>query len=115
MNLKAYQAAQLRHPYMLLLFRTSEGYQICGAAAERAARLLGLPLTVQLDPASQKQVFVTGFSYHKLESCLRELLTAGERVAVCEPVEETPVDPPAAQTRPTLFDHVARGGKPIEG
>jgi hypothetical protein len=66
------------------------------------------------DPATQKQVFATCFTHHALESCLLELLRAGKRVAVCESVVESGVEPPAAATRATLFDYVACDGDTVE-
>ncbi|HMP03638.1 MAG TPA: DNA mismatch repair protein MutS, partial [Gemmatales bacterium] len=81
--MRQYEEAKAQHPGMLLLFRMGDFYELFGADAERAARLLQLTLT-----SRDKQIPMAGFPHHALETHLRRLLAAGERVAVCEQVED---------------------------
>jgi DNA mismatch repair protein MutS len=81
--MRQYEEAKAQHPGMLLLFRMGDFYELFGADAERAARLLQLTLT-----SRDKQIPMAGFPFHALEGHLRRLLAAGEKVAICEQVEE---------------------------
>lgn len=81
--MRQYEAAKAQHPDMLLLFRMGDFYELFGADAERAARLLHLTLT-----SRDKQIPMAGFPYHALDGHLRRLLAAGEKVAICEQVED---------------------------
>src|SRR5262249_42988550 len=84
--MRQYQEAKRQHPGMLLLFRMGDFYETFDAAAEVAARALGLTLT-----SRDKQVPMAGFPHHQLENYLKKLLHAGHRVAVCDQVEDPAV------------------------
>jgi Zn-finger protein len=73
--------ARQRHPGMLLLFHLGDFYELFDEDAQLAHRVLGLTLTVR-EGAS-----MAGFPCHHLETYLRQLLQAGHRVALCDPVE----------------------------
>src|SRR5262249_44277592 len=79
-----YRAAKERHPGMLLLFRMGDFYELFGEDAEKAHQLLGLTLTTR-----NRSLAMVGFPHHQLEAYLRKLLVEGQRVAICEPVEDT--------------------------
>ncbi len=81
--MQQYREAKERHPGMLLLFRMGDFYEMFNADAEVAARLLGLTLT-----SRDKTVPMAGFPHHALEPYLRKLLQAGQRVAICDQVED---------------------------
>jgi DNA mismatch repair protein MutS len=81
--MKQYQEAKARHPDMLLLFRMGDFYELFFDDAETAARLLQITLT-----SRDKQVPMAGFPYHQLEAYLRRLLELGQRVAICEQIED---------------------------
>src|SRR5205823_796831 len=81
--MQQYQEAKERHPGMLLLFRMGDFYELFNEDAETAARLLGLTLT-----SRDKQVPMAGFPHHQLETYLRKLLQIGQRVAICDQVED---------------------------
>jgi len=81
--MRQYQEAKARHPDMLLLFRMGDFYELFYEDAEKAARLLQITLT-----SRDKQVPMAGFPHHQLETYLRKLLQLGERVAICEQVED---------------------------
>jgi hypothetical protein len=79
-----YRAAKEKHPGMLLLFRMGDFFELFGEDAETGHKLLGLTLTTR-----DRTVSMAGFPHHQLEAYLHELLKAGQRVAVCEPVDES--------------------------
>jgi hypothetical protein len=79
-----YRAAKEKHPGMLLLFRMGDFFELFGEDAETAHKLLGLTLTTR-----DRTVSMAGFPHHQLETYLHKLLKAGQRVAVCEPVDES--------------------------
>src|SRR5712692_2826486 len=81
--MQQYREAKERHPGMLLLFRMGDFYELFGEDAEVAARVLGLTLT-----SRDKTITMAGFPHHSLEMHLRKLLGAGQRVAVCDQVED---------------------------
>ena len=82
--MEQYRAAKERHPNMLLLFRMGDFYELFAEDAEKAHKLLDLTLTTR-----DRTLAMAGFPHHQLEAYLHKLLKAGERVAICEPVEES--------------------------
>src|SRR5438132_9825707 len=81
--MRQYREAKEAHPGMLLLFRMGDFYETFDDDAVSAAKLLGLTLT-----SRDKQVAMAGFPHHQLEQYLQKLLRAGQRVAVCDQVED---------------------------
>ena len=77
-----YRAAKGAHPGMLLLFRMGDFYELFGEDAETACKILGLTITKRGD------VPMAGFPYHQLELYLYKLLKEGQRVAVCDQVQD---------------------------
>src|SRR5262245_55128485 len=59
-------------------------YELFDQDAELGHKLLGLTLTTR-----DRTVAMAGFPHHQLESYLHKLLKEGQRVAICEPVEES--------------------------
>lgn len=82
--MEQYHAAKERHPDMLLLFRMGDFFELFGQDAETAHKLLGLTLTTR-----DRTLSMAGFPHHQLEVYLHKLLKEGQRVAICEPVEES--------------------------
>jgi DNA mismatch repair protein MutS len=81
--MQQYQDARACHPGMLLLFRMGDFYELFDTDAELAARLLGLTLT-----SRDGTVAMAGFPHHQLENYLHKLIQAGQRVAICDQVED---------------------------
>jgi len=81
--------AKLKSQYAsaMLLFRAGDFYELFFDDAERAAELLNLTVTTRRTGTGQKPMAMCGFPHHSLESHLKTLVAAGERVAVCDPVE----------------------------
>lgn len=82
--MQQYRVAKEKHPDMLLLFRMGDFYELFDQDAETAHKLVGLTLTTR-----DRTVAMAGFPHHQLETYLHKLLKEGQRVAVCEPVEES--------------------------
>lgn len=82
--LEQYRSAKERHPNMLLLFRMGDFYEMFAEDAEIASKLLGLTLTTR-----DRTLVMAGFPHHQLEAYLHKLLHAGQRVAVCDQVDES--------------------------
>ena len=82
--MEQYRVAKEKHPGMLLLFRMGDFYELFGEDAETAHKSLGLTLTTR-----DRTVTMAGFPHHQLEAYLHKLLQQGQRVAICEPVEES--------------------------
>ena len=74
-----------KHPDAVLLFRTGEKYRIYNQDAEKTANILGLPIQKDSDSVFEK---VVEFPLHSLDSHLPKLIRAGERVAICDKLEE---------------------------
>ena len=68
---------------MLLLFRMGDFYELFHDDAVTASRLIGLTLT-----SRDKVVPMAGFRHQDLDAYLRKLLHAGQRVAICDQVED---------------------------
>jgi len=68
----------------MLLFRTGDFYELFFDDAERAAKLLNLTITTRRNGLEVEPMAMAGFPHHSLESHLKTLVAAGERVAICE-------------------------------
>jgi DNA mismatch repair protein MutS len=84
--MKQYQDAKAACPDALLLFRMGDFYELFHEDARTAARVLGLALTSR--DKGDNPVPMAGFPYHQLESYLGKLIAAGQRVAICDQVED---------------------------
>ena len=82
--MQQYQDAKRQNPEMLLLFRMGDFYELFGDDAQTGSRVLGLTLT-----SRDKSMPMAGFPHHQLEPYLQKLLHAGQRVAVCDQVEDS--------------------------
>jgi hypothetical protein len=82
--MQQYRAAKEKHPDMLLVFRMGDFYELFDQDAETAHKLLGLTLTTR-----DRTLTMAGFPHHQLEVYLHKLLHEGQRVAICEPVEDS--------------------------
>jgi DNA mismatch repair protein MutS len=78
-----YLEAKERHPGMILLIRDGGAYHMFGTDAETVANVCDLSVF----PAHHGEAPWAGFPADMLEGCLRKLLHAGHRVAICDQVE----------------------------
>lgn len=76
-----------QHPDALLLFRVGDFYETFGQDAIKTAEILGITLTRRANGAAS-YVELAGFPYHALDTYLHKLVRAGQRVAICEQLED---------------------------
>jgi len=91
--MKQYAGIKSRHPDAILLFRVGDFYETFGEDAIKSAEILGITLTRRANGAASF-VELAGFPYHALDTYLPKLVRAGQRVAICEQLE----DPKLAKT-----------------
>lgn len=91
--MKQYYSIKAKHPDAVLLFRVGDFYETFGEDAIRTAEILGITLTRRANGAAS-YVELAGFPYHALDTYLPKLVRAGQRVAICEQLE----DPKMAKT-----------------
>lgn len=85
--MKQYYAIKVKHPDALLLFRVGDFYETFGDDAITTSEILGIVLTRRANGAASF-VELAGFPYHALDTYLPKLVKAGQRVAICEQLED---------------------------
>ncbi|MBQ4279763.1 MAG: DNA mismatch repair protein MutS [Rikenellaceae bacterium] len=85
--MKQYYGVKAQHPDAILLFRVGDFYETFGDDAIKASGILGITLTRRAN-GSASFVELAGFPYHALDTYLPKLVRAGERVAICEQLED---------------------------
>ena len=85
--MKQYYQIKAVHPDAILLFRVGDFYETFGEDAIKASSILGIPLTKRANGAASS-VELAGFPYHAVDAYLPKLVRAGERVAICEQLED---------------------------
>jgi DNA mismatch repair protein MutS len=85
--MKQYYSIKAKHPDAILLFRVGDFYETFGEDAIRTSEILGITLTRRAN-GSASFVELAGFPYHALDTYLPRLVRAGQRVAICEQLED---------------------------
>ncbi len=85
--MKQYYQIKAVHPDAILLFRVGDFYETFGEDAIKASGILGITLTRRANGAASF-VELAGFPYHAVDTYLPKLVRAGERVAICEQLED---------------------------
>jgi len=85
--MKQYYDVKAKHPDAILLFRVGDFYETFGEDAIKASEILGITLTRRANGSAQF-VELAGFPYHALDTYLPRLVRAGQRVAICEQLED---------------------------
>ena len=85
--MKQYYEIKAVHPDAILLFRVGDFYETFGEDAIKASSILGITLTRRANGAAS-YVELAGFPYHALDNYMPKLVRAGERVAICEQLED---------------------------
>ncbi|MFA5814489.1 MAG: DNA mismatch repair protein MutS [Bacteroidales bacterium] len=85
--MKQYMAVKHKYPDAVLLFRVGDFYETFSEDAIKASRILGITLTRRANGAASF-VELAGFPFHALDTYLPKLVRAGERVAICEQLED---------------------------
>ncbi|MGC8823833.1 MAG: DNA mismatch repair protein MutS [Bacteroidales bacterium] len=85
--MKQYYSFKSKHPDAILLFRVGDFYETFGEDAIKTSEILGITLTRRANGAAS-YVELAGFPYHALDNYLYKLVRAGQRVAICEQLED---------------------------
>jgi len=85
--MKQYNAIKAKYPDALLLFRVGDFYETFGADAVKTAKILGIILTKR-GAGSETETELAGFPHHSINTYLPKLVKAGERVAICDQLED---------------------------
>ena len=83
---KQYNQIKLKYPGALLLFRVGDFYETFGEDAVRASKILNITLTRRNN--GNADAHLAGFPHHSLDNYLPRLVRAGERVAICDQLED---------------------------
>lgn len=85
--MKQYNSIKAKYPNALLLFRVGDFYETFSTDAIKTAKILGIVLTKRANGAAN-YVELAGFPHHSLEIYLPKLVKAGQRVAICDQLED---------------------------
>ncbi len=85
--MKQYNAIKVKYPDALLLFRVGDFYETFGCDAVKASKILDIILTKR-GAGSESETELAGFPHHSLNTYLPKLVRAGERVAICDQLED---------------------------
>jgi DNA mismatch repair protein MutS len=84
--MQQYNSIKTKYPDALLLFRVGDFYETFGEDAVKAARILNIVLTNRNNGGERTEL--AGFPHHSLNTYLPKLVKAGERVAICDQLED---------------------------
>lgn len=85
--MKQYYSFKAKYPDALLLFRVGDFYETFGEDAIKTSEILGIVLTKRAN-GSSASVELAGFPHHSLDTYLPKLVRAGQKVAICEQLED---------------------------
>jgi DNA mismatch repair protein MutS len=85
--MKQYYSIKEKHPDAILLFRVGDFYETFSDDAVKTSEILGITLTRRANGAAS-YVELAGFPHHALDTYLPKLVRAGQRVAVCDQLED---------------------------
>lgn len=85
--MKQYNAIKAKYPGALLLFRVGDFYETFGEDAIKASKILDIVLTKRSNGAAS-HIALAGFPHHSLDTYLPKLVRAGNRVAICDQLED---------------------------
>jgi len=85
--MKQYWAIKAKYPGALLLFRVGDFYETFSEDAVKASKILGITLTKR-GAGSASETALAGFPHHSLDNYLPRLVRAGQRVAICDQLED---------------------------
>lgn len=91
--MEQYLAIKAKHKDKILLYRMGDFYETFYEDAKKISQILGIALTKR-SHGKAAEVPLAGFPYHALDTYLPKLVDSGNKVAICEQVE----DPQLAKT-----------------
>ena len=80
--MRQYNSIKAKYPDAILLFRVGDFYETFDSDAVKASEILGITLTKRAGAP------LAGIPYHALDNYLPRLVRAGQRVAICEQLED---------------------------
>ncbi|WP_410479106.1 DNA mismatch repair protein MutS [Pedobacter psychrodurus] len=86
--MQQYNAIKAKYPGALLLFRVGDFYETFGEDAIKTAQILGIVLTRRGTGPNGGALELAGFPHHSLDNYLSKLVRAGQRVAICDQLED---------------------------
>jgi hypothetical protein len=87
-NLGQYDELKAKHPDALILKRRGDNYESVGSDAERVAEVCGIETFERVRADTDESVRMTSFASNALDTYLPKLIRAGERIAICEAMEQ---------------------------
>ena len=84
--MKQYNSIKAKYPNAILLFRVGDFYETFGNDAVLSSKILGITLTKRSNGSSNDAL--AGFPHHSLDTYLPKLVRAGQRVAICDQLED---------------------------
>ena len=87
---KQFMKLKKKYPDRLLLFRCGDFYETYMDDAKKVSEILGITLTrsnVNKEPDGS-HLRMAGFPYHALDTYLPKLVRAGQRIAICDQIED---------------------------
>lgn len=84
--MKQYNTIKTKYPDALLLFRVGDFYETFGKDAVKASKILGIICTHRNNGGDRTEL--AGFPHHSLNTYLPKLVKAGQRVAICDQLED---------------------------
>lgn len=85
--MKQYNSIKGKYPDAILLFRVGDFYETFGDDAIKTSKILGITLTSR-NSGYASEAPLAGFPYHALDTYLPKLVRAGQRVAICDQLED---------------------------
>ncbi|TKC09257.1 DNA mismatch repair protein MutS [Pedobacter frigoris] len=85
--MQQYNAIKAKYPGALLLFRVGDFYETFGEDAVKTSQILGIVLT-RRGTGPNGALELAGFPHHSLDNYLSKLVRAGQRVAICDQLED---------------------------
>jgi N12 class adenine-specific DNA methylase len=85
--MQQYREMKKKHPDAILLFRVGDFYECMGVDAVKASEILKITLTRRRN-GKAGSIELAGFPHHALDTYLPKLVRAGQRVAICEQLED---------------------------
>ncbi len=84
--MQQYNTIKTKYPDALLLFRVGDFYETFGEDAVKASKILGIILTHRNNGGERTEL--AGFPHHSVNTYLPKLVKAGQRVAICDQLED---------------------------
>ncbi len=84
--MQQYNTIKTKYPDALLLFRVGDFYETFGDDAIKTSKILGIILTHRNNGGEKTEL--AGFPHHSLNTYLPKLVKSGQRVAICDQLED---------------------------